>query len=1258
MREYYRDHVDLSVKVPGGTIEAKRWFYDNQWHWEHDRNRLDFQPAAIGGGIESIDKGGVVYEKSSTNADIFINDIFRISKTETGYRWEDPKGGWIDYDANGNVSAHGSRTGVLAKLLYQDGKLSGVADRNDNQVLWYETGDDGLITAVYDNRRVEYSYTDGRLSKVKDVVGYETSFEYDNQGRLEKIFEPGGRTITVSYDKYNGVASVVDSQGEGFFFEYAFDEATQEQYARIESSAGKIKEVWYDRDFETKRVDINGRTVEKIAKDGRNLLVTDEQGHVTRKEYDEWDNLTQVIYPDGTFVATEYEHKFNKAIKQTDENGKVTEYEYDDAGYLTRKIEAVGTAFERVTEYTYDADGNLLTTKRLADANTAEALTVMTYDLSGNLTSITDPEGGVTRFTGHDAMGNVLTKEDARGKEWTYEYDAAGRLESVTDPILNAVEPYRNVTRFYYDEAGNQIRQVNSQGKETLYDYDENNNLKLVTDPAGNQAAFEYDADNKLIRQVDAEGKEIRYEYDLDGRLLKTIDGNGNEIAMEYGDANGSGCSSCSGGASNQPSRITYPTFAKEFVYDKRGRKTIEKDVLSDAQTYLTDFDYDPAGNLVARTDKEQKLTAYDYDDLNRLNQVTDALSQETKYTYDNRDNLMALTDAENNITWFEYDRNNRLVKEIRPDGQQTENDYDDAGNLIENIDAKNQKTEYSYDDAGRLTQIRYFAASDHDNAVKTVFFIYDRAGNLTGYDDGTTSAAYTYDDLYRKLSETVNYGPFEQTNSYTYYKNGLKKTFTGPDGVTYAYTYDNNQLTGVNIPGAGYITYSAYSWNRPKEIILPGGSKREYDYDPLMRVKSIAAKDPGQNILLNYQYNYDKMDNITNSLTEHGQYDYGYDDLYRLTNADNPVQADEGFSYDAVGNRLTAEGVADDWSYNDNNELQGYGGISFEYDDNGNMIKKTDAGQVTNYIYNVEDRLERVEDGTGSLIATYYYDPFGRRLWKEVAGVKTYFVYADEGLVAEVDASGNVTKSYGYRPNSTWTTDPLFMKVGGQYYFYHNDHLGTPQKMTATNGKVVWSAKYSSFGEATVNPNSSITNPLRFPGQYYDEETGLQYNYHRYYDTETGRYLRTDPIGLDGGINFFAYVLNNSINLRDPYGLECRTESTRGVGDQIGDLWFKEKEYGYYKVWIQWKIVEAFEIFVSPWPQFPRDEPKQKKSLRPEDDIKLYKYIVRREWYQTQEVIYHVWHVCYDSCGNEISRDYLGHGNHGKIEHIGIYSA
>ena len=540
----------------------------------------------------------------------------------------------------------------------------------------------------------------------------------------------------------------------------------------------------------------------------------------------------------------------------------------------------------------------------------------------------------------------------------------------------------------------------------------------------------------------------------------------------------------------------------------------------------------------MARTDKESRVTGYTYDDLNRLKVVTDALLGETGYTYDNRDNLIALTDAKNQTTRFEYDRNNHLVKEIRPEGQETSYAYDAAGNLTEKIDAKNQKTVYKYDAAGRLTEIRYFATADDTVPVKTVTFTYDRTGTLTGYDDGITAASYSYDDLNRKIGETVNYGPFALTNGYTYYNNGLKETFTGPDGVTYSYTYDAaNQLTGVEIPGQGTITYSSYTWNRPDEVILTGGSRRNYVYDPLMRVKSITAKDPGQNVVLSYLYSYDKMDNITEKSTEHGLYDYGYDDLYRLTTADNPAQTDEAYSYDGVGNRLTSADQTD-WTYNDNNELQGFDGVTFRYDANGNTIEKNDNGKITKYFYNIEDRMVRVEDGSGAVIATYYYDPFGRRLWKEVDANCTYFVYSDEGLVGEYNESGQQIRSYGYRPGSTWTTDPLFVKEANQYYFYQNDHIGTPQKMIGVNGAVVWSGRYSSFGKVEIEAGSSVTNNLRFGGQYYDQETGLHYNCKRYYGANLGRYLKIDPIGLYGGINLFVYSSSLPINQIDPLGL------------------------------------------------------------------------------------------------------------------------
>ena len=518
---------------------------------------------------------------------------------------------------------------------------------------------------------------------------------------------------------------------------------------------------------------------------------------------------------------------------------------------------------------------------------------------------------------------------------------------------------------------------------------------------------------------------------------------------------------------------------------------------------------------------------------------MIDPLNQATEYVYDSRDNLVSLNDAKGNVTTFEYNKNNRLKKETRPMGETTSYQYDNLGNLLSKTDAKGQKTSYIYNDAGRLIENRYYTSADPVNPVKTVVFTYDKVGNLKTYNDSISSATYVYDDVYRKLSETVNYGTFNKTINYTYFDNSLKKSFAYPDGTTIQYAYDpSNRLAGINIPGQGQITYNFYHWNSPAQITLPGGSATEFTYDPLMRVKSIAANDPGQNPLMTYGYTYSASGNITAKNTNVGDYAYQYDSLYRLTNATNPGIM-ETFTYDGVGNRLTAANVSGAWNYNDNNELTGYGDTTLSYDVNGNTTGKRINGQLVNqYFYNVEDRLSRVEDGSDSTIAEYYYDPFGRRLWKEVDGVRTYFAYSDEGLIGEYDGSGAEIKTYGWTPDSTWGTNPLFQKVGSDYYWYQNDHLGTPQKLTSVSGAVVWSAEYSSFGQATMS-NELITNNLRFPGQYYDSETGLHYNWFRYYDPETGRYVGADPIGLRGGINIFSYVGNNPIRGVDPFGLD-----------------------------------------------------------------------------------------------------------------------
>ena len=280
----------------------------------------------------------------------------------------------------------------------------------------------------------------------------------------------------------------------------------------------------------------------------------------------------------------------------------------------------------------------------------------------------------------------------------------------------------------------------------------------------------------------------------------------------------------------------------------------------------------------------------------------------------------------------------------------------------------------------------------------------------------------------------------------------------------------------------------------------------------------------------------------------------------------------DEAYGYDNVGNRTSASNAGGSISHNLNNELTTYGDAEYVFDDNGNLTEISMAGSlVWMYEYNAANRLVHTEDGTGAIVADYVYDPFGRRLWKEVNGERTYFFYSDEGLIAEYDASGTALKSYGYKPDSTWGTDPLFLKKDGQYYWYQNDHLGTPQKLVDMEGNVVWSAQYAAFGEATVSVET-VTNNLRFPGQYFDAETGLHYNFHRYYDPRVGRYVRRDPIGLDGGVNVFLYALNDPISKRDVLGL---TFSRSDLDIKTGPSW---DEGGTPKIsftcncgWIDW---------------------------------------------------------------------------------------
>jgi RHS repeat-associated protein len=278
------------------------------------------------------------------------------------------------------------------------------------------------------------------------------------------------------------------------------------------------------------------------------------------------------------------------------------------------------------------------------------------------------------------------------------------------------------------------------------------------------------------------------------------------------------------------------------------------------------------------------------------------------------------------------------------------------------------------------------------------------------------------------------------------------------------------------------------------------------FSYNGLRQLNSITAFDPAGNPQLDYDYSYNASGTVSDKTTEHGDYSYQYDALYRLTGVDSPVE-EQSYGYDPLGNRISST-ESSDWDYNSNNQLTGYTARSFSYDNHGNMIARTVAGSTTSFSYTVDNRLQQISDTDGVTSARYYYDPYGRRLFKEVAGQRTYFHYNDEGLVGEYSQDGSEQRRYGYFPGSAWSSNPLFILEDQNYYWDQNDHLGTPQKIIAENGSVVWQARYLAFGGIPEILIEDIVNNLRFPGQYFDSESGLYYNWHRFYDPETGRYV------------------------------------------------------------------------------------------------------------------------------------------------------
>ena len=279
--------------------------------------------------------------------------------------------------------------------------------------------------------------------------------------------------------------------------------------------------------------------------------------------------------------------------------------------------------------------------------------------------------------------------------------------------------------------------------------------------------------------------------------------------------------------------------------------------------------------------------------------------------------------------------------------------------------------------------------------------------------------------------------------------------------------------------------------------------------------------------------YNYDTNGNILDTTTiTNGANIYVYDALNRLVNETLNGHPQATLGYDLNGNRISfnqGTTIRQNTYLPNSNILDFAGSESIGTDAAGNRISDRSGARTFNY--SEAGRLWQVYEGT-TLVATYSYNGLGRRVKKVTQSGATYYHYDLNGkVIVETNASGVVQREYAYLNSA-----PLAQfEANGSVTYLHTDHLGTPRRGTNAAGALVWSWESDGFGADA--PSGSVMVNLRFAGQYFDEETGLHYNYFRDYDPSTGRYVQSDPIGLDGGLNTYGYVGGNPLTRIDPTG-------------------------------------------------------------------------------------------------------------------------
>jgi RHS repeat-associated protein len=1048
---------------------------------------------------------------------------------------------------------------------------------------------------------INFNYADSLLTSIVNTAGQAISFTYDGNGKLATIVDaiaPPARTYFYTYDGNGNLTEVKDPLNGKNKYTYLVNGPMK----TIADKNDNTVDIIYYNDFSiseligcNKRVSFSYDTTTNIT------VVTDHLAtgnQVTSFKYQKFENLAWVASISGNCcgynLLFEFDNYGNK-IKETDANGQVYNYTYDAKGNLLSTKDPLN----QTTSYTYSPDFNQVTSCTDPKGN----VYTMTYNLKGDLTQLTEP-GNNTYLASYNAHGDIISSIDPKGNIYTYSYDTYGNPASVTGPngyfatlvmdargnllsltdarnnthtaqydILNRLkkitDPLNNAAQINYDAESNVTSFINKNNETSVFDYDASNRIVKIKDPSGHQTEMTYDGMDNLTSIKNALGNTVNFLYDTRNRLSRKKDALNNNNIYNY-DANGNVTSK------TKPNGETI-----SYTYDNINRIT----GISDINGPIATLTYDKNSNILTYTNGTGALIAAVYDSLNRLTKITDPLGFTNVFAYDKNNNVISIIDKNGFTKTYLYDSTNRIKSFTDNNSFLITVTYDAMGNVVQEKDQKNNITLYTYDSLNRTKSLTYPDG-------KFIQYGYDKKGNLTskkltngtsiiyqydslnriitktlpdgnvynyGYDaigrvitatNNTGTVAITYDALNRISSETFD----GRTTRYNYDIAGRTQTTIYPDSTFITKSFDTrNRLTSISKNNTNIVNYQYNNTNQLISKNFANGVSTGLQYDFANRLSSISTASGS---IQNTTFTYDKERNKTaiNRLDNPSWSEqFTYDNGYRLTNykrgiAGSPT-VQNTYSFDAVGNRTTANLNGSTTTYTTNNLNQltnsnnGSQNINFTYDNNGNLTFDGSFYKT----YDPEGRLIK-DSSSPSNVLTYKYDAFNRRVQKNLNN--NSYKYTFSGL-AEIEERNGVTNNLLGRTVFTNFLSPVLNEKNNNSYYYHQNELNSVEAITNSAGSLTERYQYDVYGKPTIYDasnniiSSSIAgNRFGFTGQGYDSANGSYHFHYRNYSPLTGTFNQRDLIGYADGMGAYQYVHNNPANGIDILGLECEPKA------------------------------------------------------------------------------------------------------------------